>query len=207
MNPAEFIDLFLRVRGLTEPDGRRLFEYQCRDGEYRALRTILAEHREPAHLRQQLDGYGQPLGDEPEYEDKDLMTMAAFVLYGAEWFGRSERPPRRTWRRMLANIQWNTTDYPEWYGAIVRGLNWWRTAAIRTPTKTLYFDTLAYQGGGALEGLLVMDFRLVDESHDEVRYAPANAPAGFVTDGIRLKKRTEGPSPRRISATFDLGRE
>lgn len=205
MNPAEFVERFLRLRELTEPDGRRLFEYECSNPEFRELTIALCAHGEPAHLWQQLGFVGNAVGDQPDFDDEDRRTMAAFVLYGAEWFKRHPAPPRRTWARMLLPLLWQPTNYPGMYLAIVQGLNWWRTTAIRTPTKTLYFDTLAYQGGLAMEGMLVMEFIRVEESHEEASYAPVNAPAGFVAQGIRLEKRRQRRPPTRIIATFDLG--
>ena len=77
--------------------------------------------------------------------------------------------------------------------------------AIRTPSKTLYFDTLAYQGGRAMEGLLFIEFRLVNESSKKAHYAPTNTPPGFVAKKIRVRKRGTDPAPTRITATFDLG--
>ena len=206
LNPADFVASFLHEHGRGgKPDGRRLFEYKCRKHEYRELRTVLRTHGDPVNLRQQVDGYGQAVGDELHLDDEAIRMMAAFVLYGAEWFRRHEPPPRRTWARLLAGIQWPTADYPELYPAIVQGLRWWRTMPIRTPSKTLYFDTLAYQGGRAMEGLLVMEFRLVDESSNKARYAPTSRPPGLEVKEIRVRKRKTSPAPPRITATFDLG--
>ena len=205
MSLPDFIDDFLGKRGLEGPDGRRLFEYECQDWEYRELREELRGLGDPLHLRQQVSGYGEVVGDAPDWNEEALRTMAAFVLYGGEWFRRYEPPPRRTWARLFAEIRWPERNYPELYLAIMRGLEWWRTTAIRTPSKTLYFDTLAYQGGWRVEGLLVMEFRLVDESDYEARYTPTSAPAWFQADGIRVEKREPGPAPARISATFNLG--
>ena len=206
MSPADFVEVFLGKRKFPEPDGRRLFEYDCGDREYLDLSNALEELGDPSHLRQAFDGYGQVLDDdEPDWDLEAVLTMAAFVLYGAEWFRRNEPPPRRKWSRLFAGIGWPGDDYQELYPAIVRGLEWWRTTAIRTPTKTLYFDTLAYQGGQRVEGLLVMEFHLVDESDREAFYVPANAPAWFEAQGIRVEKRRPDPAPVRIAATFDFG--
>ena len=207
MSLQDFIDDFLGKRDLEEPDGRRLFEYKCQDREYRELTKKLRRLGDVAHLRQQVNSYGEVEGDEPDWDKEALRTMAAFVLYGSEWFGRYEPPPRRTWAKLFAEIGWPPRNYPELYLAIIRGLEWWRTTAIRTPSKTLYFDTLAYQGGLRVEGLLIVEFSLVDESDSEARYAPAGAPAWFQAEGIRVVKRDLDPMPVRITATFDLGRD
>ena len=199
-------DLFDRHR-LEKPDGRRLFEYECGYSEYRTLKRELRSLGEPSHLRRRVGGYGEFVGDEPNWDDEPeaVLRMAAFALYGAEWFKRYVRPPRPTWQLLFTSILWPVADYPELYPAITRGLEWWGTSTIRTPTKTLYFDTLAYQGGLGVEGLVVMEFRLTNESEHEARYMPASAPAWFHAEGIRVKKVTSNPAAARIIATFDVG--
>ena len=217
MNLTKFIDDFLDNRGLEEPDGRRLFEYHIQDGEYSELRRKLGKLGDPKHLsrlRQQVNCYSEVVGsevvgDKPDLDEKALQTMVAFVLYGASWFSRHEPPPRRTWGRLFGDIGWDigwpARSYPELYPAMVRGLKWWQTSVIRTPSKTLYFDTLAYQGGWSIKGLLVVEFALDGESEFEARYRSINAPKGFQADGIRVEKREKGPAPRWITATFDVG--
>ncbi len=105
MSRLDFVDDFLGERGFEQPDGRRLFEYECESGEYRQLVSVLKEIGDPSYLRQPVDSYGQVLGDEPDWNEEALQTMAAFVLYGAEWFKRHEPPPRRTWARLFAGIK------------------------------------------------------------------------------------------------------
>ncbi len=202
-----FFDDLLGRQGLDEPDGRRLFEYQCQEPEFRRLKRELRRLGEPSQLRRRVGGYGEFVGDEPNWDDEPdaVRTMAAFVLYGAEWFKRYERPPRPTWQLLFTSILWPAADYSELYPAISRGLEWWRTSAIRTPTKTLYFDTLAYQGGLGVKGLIVVEFRLTDESEHEARYAPASAPAWFQAEGIRVRKEPSSPAAARIIATFNVG--
>ena len=207
MSPATFVEKFLRDHIAPEPDGRRLFEYECEDYEYYELVAVLQQHGDPTHLRQRFDAYGQPIGEEPHWNEAAERTMAAFVLYGAEWFARTEPPPRRTWAQLLAGIDWRRDNYVELYAAITRGLHWWRTTTIKTPSKTLYFDTLAYQGGLSVTGLVVMEYTLNSESPDTAYYAPQFAPEGFDPGEIRVKKRIPGPAPKRITSTFDFGRE
>ena len=207
MTLATLFDDLLGRHGLREPDGRRLFEYQCDESEYHILRRELRGLGEPSHLRRRVGGYGEFVGDEPIWDDEPeaARTMAGFVLYGAEWFKRYIRPPRPTWQLLFTSILWSAADYPELYPAISRGLDWWRTSAIRTPTKTLYFDTLAYQGGLGVEGLVVIEYSLTDESEHEARYMPASAPAWFQAEGIRVKKVGSNPAAARIIATFNVG--
>ena len=206
-SPAAFVENFLNAHKIPEPDGRRLFEYDLDDYEYRELRATLQHYGDPIHLRQRVDAYGQLVGEEPFWDEEAKRTMAAFVLYGAQWFARNEPPPRRTWARLLAGIMWRHDNYVELYPAIIRGLEWWRTTAIRTPSKTLYFDTLAYQGGLSVTGLVVIEYELNSESSDTAYYAPRFAPEGFDAGGIRVKKQVPGPAPKRIAATFDFGAE
>ena len=207
MTLTTFFDDLLGRHRLEEPDGRRLFEYECQESEYRRLRRELRSLDEPSHLRRLVGGYGEFVGDEPNWDDEteSVRTMAGFVLYGAEWFKRYVRPPRPTWQLLFTSILWSAADYPELYPAISRGLEWWRTSAIRTPTKTLYFDTLAYQGGLGVKGLVVVEFRLTDESEHEARYMPASAPAWFQAEGIQVKKVASKRAAARIMATFDVG--
>ena len=217
MNLMKFIDDFLDNRGLEEPNGQRLFEYHIQDGEYSELRRKLRKLGDPkhlSHLRQQVNRYSEvvgneDVGDKPDLDEKALQTMVAFVLYGAGWFSRHEPSPKRTWGRLFGDIGWDigwpARNYPELYSAMVRGLKWWGTSVIRTPSKTLYFDTLAYQGGWSMRGLLVVEFLLDSESEFEAWYKPINAPKGFQADGIRVERRRKGPALSRITATFDVG--
>ena len=88
MTLTTFFDDLLGRHGLEEPDGRRLFEYQCEESEYRRLRRELRSLGEPSHLRRPVGGYGEFVGDEPSWDDEPeaVRTMAGFVLYSAEWF-------------------------------------------------------------------------------------------------------------------------
>lgn len=202
MTPSSFVEAFVENRDV---DGRRLFEYECEDDEYRYLVRSLSRYGDPGHLRVQVNGYGEPLDAdyEVDWDDEAKQMMAAFVLFGSEWFIRHEPPPRRTWKRLLTAIGWTGDDYQSLYPGIVQGLRWWRTAPIRTPTKTLYFDTLAYQGGLSMDGLVALEFELASETEDHAEYVPTGKPRGFEA-ALRIRRSPDRPVGKRIPATFHL---
>ena len=144
----QWLGEFLESRGLAEPDDRLLCEYACEDEEYRSLVHILELAGCPTYLRKTFS-YGVPLEDqEPDAEDEHL-TMAAFALYGSEWFRREwGGETRGVWRRLMNEIAWPADEYWELYPAMSTGLAWWNHSFIEI-IKTQYLGTFAYQAGVA----------------------------------------------------------
>lgn len=200
-----FVVNFLETRGLFEPTGQRLHEYQCQNDEYETLCRILRDHGDPERLRRPLDSYGgvHPGHVDWKYEDTDDV-MVCFVLYASEWCRRWNDSRRRTWGRLLVDILWSQKNYAELYPAIVDGLNRWKRPVIKMPGSTRYFDTIAHEGGIPIEGLAVTEYRLVWQDEHQARYEPHYQPDGFQLGEIQVQKQSEKDAPQRIVGLFDV---
>lgn len=142
----EWLEEFLRNRGLEEPDGRLLRTYKCSGWEYESLVGVLEGVGSPTHLRRAFS-YGIPLAEQSLRAEDDQLTMPAFVLYGSEWFRREwNGGSKRVWQVMMNKVSWTAEEYWALYPAMASGLKWWKHSFIEI-IKTQYLGTFAYQGG------------------------------------------------------------
>ena len=207
MSPTErFFVKFLNARGLPEPNGQRLHEYGCQEREYLKLCELLIDHGYPDRLSRPSDGYGGVATDNVNWELIDTKgVMACFVLFASEWCRRWDDTRRRTWGRLLHQVQWNPKNYAELYPAMTYGLNRWKRPVIRMPGSTRYFDTIAHEGNIPIKGFAVTEYRLVSQDNRQASYEPYYQPVGFQSGGIQMEKQTEGDAPLRIIGLFDVG--
>ena len=205
VSPKDFVDRFLAVRELSEPNGKRLYEYRCDDREYRDLRSLLRDHEDPQHLRTAMDGFGHVRADDAGRERDETAVMACFVLYAAEWYRRWDDTRRRTWGRLLGSIYWKRKDYPELYRAVVDGLRQWRRPVIKMPGSTRYFDTIGREAGKPIEGFAVIEYALASQDEWPAKYEPQFQSEGVESGTIQVWTRAEDAAPERVLGLFDIG--
>lgn len=130
---------FLAARGLSEPDGRSLFEYQITANEYERLQNVLKtvynfflrKTCRPLSAAVQFDFF-------PEY----------FILYAAEWWRINYAGTGFSWEPLLASIGAVTPDWSP--GArsecVTKGLAAWNVPLNGTYGMQ-YIGSIAVQAG------------------------------------------------------------
>ena len=206
-SPKEFVDRFLMKRNLSEPTGKRLYEYECGKREYRDLRSLLRDHGDPQHLRTEMDGFGhvRSADEARRARDDETSVMVCFVLYASEWYRRWEDTRRRTWGQLLESIGWDRKDYGELYQAIVDGLKQWKRPVIKMPGSTRYFDTIGREAGMPIEGFAVIEYALASQDESYAEYEPQFQSEVVGSGTIQVQKRSEDSAPERVIGVFDIG--
>ena len=206
MSPKVFVYRFLAERDLSEPNGKRLYEYECSSREYQDLRSLLRDHGDPQHLRTEMDGFGHVRADDAgRARDDETAVMACFVLYASEWYKRWDDTRRRTWRQLLGSIGWDGRDYGELYQAIVDGLRRWKRPVIKMPGSTRYFDTIGREAGIPIDGFAVIEYALASQDEWHAEYEPQTQSEGVGSGTIQVQKRSEDAAPERVLGLFDIG--
>ncbi len=137
---AEFNEwkrVFLKIKGLKGPDGRRLFKYRIEEREFSSLREFLT-------------------GTVEEYlPEHDLAWLCArpgfsdlFVLFCAEWWRRSYAGDGFKWAPMLSEIAINEDAWTQQQRSkcVERGLNGWGRNISKSGGHT-YIGSVAAEGG------------------------------------------------------------
>ena len=111
-NYANWIETFLRGRGLSRPNGEMLFGYRATKAEYVSLQELLACALEC------LNGAPWVLRSSSE--------CACFVLYASEWWRRSYNGGPWRWTHIIQSLgQPYSLDVLERTAAVERGLRAW----------------------------------------------------------------------------------
>lgn len=109
---ADWVDTFLRRRGLSRPNGEMLFSYRATQAEYLSLQALMARTLEC------LSGAPWILRSAPE--------CACFVLYSSEWWRRAYNGGPWRWTHILQSLgQPFSLDVLERTAAVERGLRAW----------------------------------------------------------------------------------
>jgi hypothetical protein len=109
---ADWIESFLRTRGLSRANGEMLFAYRATRAEYLSLKAVLARTLEC------LNGAPWTLRSAPE--------CACFVLYASEWWRRAYTGGPWRWTNILQSLgQPFSLDVIERTSAVERGLRAW----------------------------------------------------------------------------------
>jgi len=109
---ADWMESFLRTRGLVRANGEMLFAYRATKAEYLSLQSMLARTLEC------LDGAPWTLRSAPE--------CACFVLYASEWWRRAYAGGPWRWTHILQSFgQPFSLDVLERTAAVERGLRAW----------------------------------------------------------------------------------
>lgn len=159
---------FLAARGLSEPDGRSLFEYHITANEYEKLQSVLQ-----AVYVFFLKKTGRPLSAAvqsnffPEY----------FILYAAEWWRKNYAGTGFSWEPLLASIGALTPDWSPSARAecVTKGLSAWNVP-LNDTYGMQYIGSIAVQAGlpenlltksgGKIASILLRILRLALDQHD-----------------------------------------
>lgn len=137
----------LRNRELKAPDGRHLYAYRLKSGEFHSLETLLknrlAHHQQAGY---QL-GYGRPVSLGLISEQVSGFP-ALFVLYAAEWWRQRYDGSGWSWQPILRNLGVNPEDWnaSERSTCITKGLQDWGLSP-RESGGLRYLGTIALHGG------------------------------------------------------------
>ena len=142
----EWLAAFIAKRGLSEPDGRPLYAYQCTQGEFADLRERLA-------------------GAVPNHGAPGQRAVRGFVLYASQWWQRQYSGGPWSWDSIFRDIGWTEVHYPDLYGPVGQALAWWKVELVRLSTTRRYLGTFACQGG--------LPLSLVGESSRTTAYVRA----------------------------------
>lgn len=130
--PKDWINGFLRVRGLTDADGRPLYQYQTTDTEFQSLLELLKMTT--------LFGLDH------------CVSMAkwdmAFVLFGAEWWRRCYEG-HWAWEPLFNAFGASSEDiaYERLKRVAQDGLRQWRQSVTHRNGYNQYLGSMAVQGG------------------------------------------------------------
>ncbi len=133
ITPLEWLTEFLHQRGLTRPDGRRLYAYRLDEQEFKSLRELV----------------GSLLSDKVLDVAAHLAPRTAelFVLYGAAWWQREYAGGAWRWDDVISAFGSSPDRWtPQFRSQCVQvGLQYW---GQRIPTSgKKYFGVLVEQGG------------------------------------------------------------
>lgn len=130
---------FLAARGLSEPDGRSLFEYHITANEYGRLQNVLKTVYD-FFLRKT----GRPLSAAVQFD----FFPEYFILYAAEWWRKNYAGTGFSWEPLLASIGAVTPDWSP--GArsecVTKGLAAWNVPLNGTYGMQ-YIGSIAVQAG------------------------------------------------------------
>lgn len=137
----------LRNRELKAPDGRHLYAYRLKSGEFRSLEALLKNrlaHHQQAGYRL---GYGRPISLGLISEQVSGFP-ALFVLYAAEWWRQRYDGSGWSWQPILRDLGVNPEDWnaSERSTCITKGLQDWGLSP-RESGGLRYLGTIALQGG------------------------------------------------------------
>lgn len=118
-----------------KPDGRPLYAYKCKDGEYEQIKD---KTREQMHAA---------LTDRLGSEVYRFAVM--FCVYAAETFRRRHESGSWTWKTVFDGIEYPTPDnYQPIYDWVERGLKYFRSPLLRSRSgQREFLVTLACEGG------------------------------------------------------------
>ena len=142
----EWLVTFIDKRGLSEPDGRPLYAYQCTQVEFADLRERLA-------------------GAVPNHAAPGQRVVRGLVLYASQWWQRQYSGGPWSWDSIFRDIGWTEVHYPDLYGPVGQALLWWKVELVRLSTTRRYLGTFACQGG--------LPLSLVGESSRTTAYVRA----------------------------------
>lgn len=136
----EWTTQILSKRGLTQPDGRHLYQYRITDSEFTELESSLRHYL----------AVGQSQLNLADIAIRPMFSRL-FVMYGAEWWRRRYDGTGFTWEGILRDLGadpngWNQTQRS---GCVRQGLTQWKL-------KSLEGIGFKYLGAIALEGGLPM---------------------------------------------------
>lgn len=130
---------FLAARGLSEPDGRSLFEYHITPNEYEKLQNVLKTVYDFF-----LKKTGRPLSAAVQFD----FFPEYFILYAAEWWRKNYAGTGFSWEPLLASIGAVTPDWSP--GArsecVTKGLAAWNVPLNGT-YGLQYIGSIAVQAG------------------------------------------------------------
>lgn len=159
---------FLADRGVSEPDGRNLFEYHITVEEYKKLKSVLQtvyiffvnKSERPLSAAVHFDFF-------PEY----------FILYAAEWWRKNYAGTGFSWGPLLASI--GATE-PDWSPSVraecvIKGLAAWNVS-LNDMHGMQYISSIAVQAGlpekllaksdGKIASILLRILRLALDQHN-----------------------------------------
>ena len=122
--------LFCHTRA-TQPDGRPLYAYKCRDKDYVELKSFLSTSLK--------------LDDKGHYK---LELCKVFCLYAAETFRREHLAGAWTWETIFEPLNINPAAHGFFEDWIERGLTWWKRPIIKSrANRRLLLVSVACEGG------------------------------------------------------------
>lgn len=137
---SEWTTLTLSKRGLTQPDGRHLYQYRITNTEFSELESALRNYL----------AVGQSQLNLADISIRPMFSRL-FVMYGAEWWRRRYDGSGFTWEGILRDLGANPNGWNQSQrsGCVRQGLTQWKL-------KSLDGIGFKYLGAIALEGGLPM---------------------------------------------------
>lgn len=138
MTPGEWCAKLLSRHDLTEPDGRRLYEYRVNDAEFACLKKLLQELS--------ADGIEQAMSH--SHFDQ------AFVIYAAEWWRRHYEGDWG-WQGILKSFSpdGDKLAIQPRNSLVEKGLSQWRRVVRTTNLRRSFLGSVAIEGGLPLKQL------------------------------------------------------
>ena len=191
MVPHNLLEEFLSVRtGKLAPDGRPLYAYKCKNGDYKEIEMAVRKM-----LQEAMSGYLQPL------------FSPLFCIYAAESWRRKHEGGPWKWETVFADICESEPNHPHIVKWVRKGLAYWRRPVLQSHIGyNKYLITIACEGGLPLLLLrsenahLYRYFKNLLEFYHRERHSPScNA-----TD-IARRLSTILPRSLRHEIVFKLG--
>jgi hypothetical protein len=125
----QWLNSFLNARGLKTPDGRPIYRYRMRDGEYDAVKKILRNLVITGRL-----------------VHPDMLIAALFVVYCAEWFRRESASTFLRWDDPAPDL-FPSIPYANKQALAAAGLDFWRRILRKSEFARQFLLTVALEGG------------------------------------------------------------